>query len=81
MMQNIDFQCLTFTPNLLVSTYSLQNIGDVESRLGFAFPEDYREFINILGVGETEFHVKALPLQDSYLFASGELASYCWILG
>ena len=77
-MQSIDFQGLTFTPDLPVSTYSLKNIEDVETRLEFTFPEDYREFINILGIGETEFHVKALPLQDNYLFSSGELASHYW---
>lgn len=77
-MQSIDFQGITFIPDLPVSTYPIQKIEDIESRLGFTFPEDYRQFINTVGIGETEFHLRALPLQDSYLFESGRLAFHYW---
>jgi hypothetical protein len=77
-MQNIDFQGMAFTPDLPVSTYSIKDLEVIESRLGFTFPEDYRLFISTLGAGETEFHVRAYPPHDEYLFEASERFLYHW---
>jgi hypothetical protein len=77
-MQSIDFQGMTFTPDAPLSTVSLDELEAVESRLGFTFPQDYRAFISTLGTGETEFHVRALPPKDHYLFEPRIRLAGCW---
>jgi hypothetical protein len=56
-MQNINFQGMTFIPDGALSPVPIEVLESVEAQLGFIFPEDYREFITMVGAGETEFHL------------------------
>jgi hypothetical protein len=77
-MQSINFQGIIFISDTLLSTVSIEELEAIEARLGFTFPEDYRAFINTLGIGETEFHVRAYPPLDDYLFEASNRLTEFW---
>jgi hypothetical protein len=81
LMQSIDFQGLLFIPNAPLSPVSREVLESIESSLGFTFPEDYREFVMTLGVGETEFHLQALSprkIAENELWNSQDLLAEFW---
>jgi hypothetical protein len=63
-MQIVDFQGILFIPDSPLNPISMQEVEAVEAVLGFTFPEDYRAFVSTLGIGATEFWLKALSLQN-----------------
>jgi Domain of unknown function (DUF4259)/SMI1 / KNR4 family (SUKH-1) len=44
---------------------SIEELLEIESQLGFSFPEDYRAFITILGAGETSICIRAFSPKDA----------------
>lgn len=70
-MDIVEFRGISFvvaTPPL--QPISIQDLSAIEDCLGFLFPEDYRAFVNTLGLGETDLSIRTLPPQDildSYL--------------
>jgi hypothetical protein len=64
LLQNIDFQGISFITDLSLNLISIQEVEAVEALLGFAFPEDYRKFVSTLGVGGTEFSLRVWSPQD-----------------
>jgi hypothetical protein len=79
-MDRIDFQGISFVFNSPLRTIPIQKLTGIEDRLGFLFPEDYRAFITTLGVGDTQFHLRAYSPQrilDEDLFElRGRLAEF-----
>ena len=43
---------------------SIEELLEVESQLGFSFPEDYRAFVTTLGAGETNICIHAFAPKD-----------------
>jgi hypothetical protein len=79
-MNRINFQDIPFAFNSPLRTISIQKLSEIEDHLGFLFPEDYRAFITTVGIGEAEFHLRALSPQhifDENLFElRGRLAEF-----
>jgi hypothetical protein len=80
-MQSIDFQGITFVADKALCPIPIEVLASVESRLGFTFPDDYREFITTIGAGHTEFHLRIWPPQmivDDFLREAQDRLAECW---
>jgi SMI1 / KNR4 family (SUKH-1) len=80
-MQIVDFQGISFIPDSPLNPISMQEVEAVEAVLGFTFPEDYRAFVSTLGIGETEFSLRAwLPqnIRDNHLMEMRDRLSEFW---
>lgn len=81
-MDRVEFQGIPFrvaTPPL--RPLSIQALSVVEDHLGFLFPEDYRQFVTTLGLGNTDLSIRTLSPQgilDIFLNEVHERLSEYW---
>jgi SMI1-KNR4 cell-wall len=81
-MQSIDFQGIKFVADKALSPIPIEVLASVESRLGFTFPDDYREFITTIGAGYyIDFHLQIWPPQmivDDFLPEAQDRLAEFW---
>lgn len=81
-MNEVNFQGIFFNiinPPLL--PVSIEDLSEVESKLKFLFPEDYRNFITRFGIGETNLSIRTLSplyISNNYLSKMRNRLSEYW---